>query len=77
MAAIGIEVVDASVIAVRDGVRMAASPGVALVAPSRLTVGEPAAAAARLQPVLAADRFWVDLSQESFAGTATPPLSHA
>jgi hypothetical protein len=77
MAAIGIEVVDAAVIAVRDGERLAASPGIALLAPAGPVVGEAAAAAARLQPVLAADRFWSDLSQDAFAGAGTQPLSHA
>ena len=77
MAAIGIEVVDAAVIAVRDGERLAASPGIALLAPSGPVVGEAAAAAARLQPVLAADRFWSDLSQDAFAGAGERPLSHA
>ena len=77
MAAIGIEVVDAAVIAVRDGERLAASPGIALLAPAGPVVGEAAAAAARLQPVLAADRFWSDLSQDAFAGGGGRPLSHA
>jgi hypothetical protein len=77
MAAIGIEVVDAALIAVRDGARVAASPGVALLAPEGLQVGEAAAAAQRLQPVLAADRFWSDLAQDSYAGNAGATLSHA
>lgn len=77
MAVIGIEIVDASVVAVRDGARLAASPGVALLAPSGPLIGEAALAAARLQPVLASDRFWSDLSQEAFAGSAGQPMSHA
>ncbi|MGH8204242.1 MAG: hypothetical protein ACREST_06510, partial [Steroidobacteraceae bacterium] len=77
MAVIGIEVVDASVVAVRDGARLAASPGVALLAPTGPLIGEAALAAARLQPVLASDRFWSDLSQEAFAGSAAQPMSHA
>ena len=48
MAVIGIEIVDASVVAVRDGARLAASPGVALLAPSGPLIGEAALAAARL-----------------------------
>jgi hypothetical protein len=77
VAVIGIELVDAAVVAVREGALAAASPGVALVSPSGLVVGEPARAAERLQPVLATDRFWSDLSQEAFARTAHPPVSHA
>ncbi len=77
MAAIGIEAVDAALIAVRDGERLAASPGIALLAPAGAVVGEAAAAAARLQPVLAADRFWTDLSQDAFAGDAEHAVSHA
>ena len=38
MATIGIEVVDAALVAVREGVRVAASPGVALMAPEGLRV---------------------------------------
>jgi hypothetical protein len=77
MAAIGIEAVDAAVIAVREGERLAASPGIALLAPSGPVVGEAAAAAARLQPVIAADRFWTDLSQDAIAGASGRPVSHA
>jgi hypothetical protein len=77
MATIGIELTDAAVIAVRDGVRVAASPGIALAEPQGLLVGEHAAAAARLKPMLATDHFWTDLSMESFAPNAHPPLSHA
>ncbi len=77
MATIGIEVVDAAVTAVRDGARVAASPGVALLDPAGVVVGELAATAARLQPVLAADRFWSDLAQDSFAGGSEHALSHA
>jgi hypothetical protein len=74
---IGIEVVDAAVTVVRDGARVAASPGVALLDPAGVVVGEPAAAAARLQPVLAADRFWSDLAKDSLAGGSERGLSHA
>jgi len=77
MAAIGIEIVDAALVAVREGVRVAASPGVALLAPEGLRVGEAAAATQRLQPVLAADRFWSDLAQDSYAGNAGSTQSHA
>jgi len=77
MGAVGIEVVDAGVLAVRDGVRLAASPGVAVLEPSGLVVGEAAAALARLKPVLASDRFWADLASDVMAGPADSPLSHA
>ena len=77
MATIGIELVDAAVTVVRDGVRLAASPGVALVDPAGLVIGEAAAAGARLQPVIANDRFWSDLSVDALARTAEPQVSHA
>lgn len=77
MALIGIELVDAAVTAVRDGVRVAASPGVALADPAGLVIGEAAAAGARLQPVIASDRFWSDLSVDALARTAEPQFSHA
>jgi hypothetical protein len=74
---IGIEVVDAAITVVRDGVRLASSPGIALFDPAGVVVGEAAAAAARLQPVLASDRFWSDLTQDSLAGPADCARSHA
>ncbi len=77
MATIGIELVDAAVTAVRGGRRLASSPGVALVDPAGVVVGEAAAAAARLKPVLACDRFWSDLAVDSLVRTAVPPVSHA
>lgn len=77
MSAIGIEIVDAAVTVVRDGTRLASSPGIALVDPAGVVVGEAAAAAARLQPVLASDRFWSDLALDSLAGPADRAQSHA
>ena len=77
MSAIGIETSDAAVVAVRDGERLAASPGVALLAAAGPVVGESAAAGLRLQPMLAADRFWTDLSREALAGAAGQAASHA
>ncbi len=77
MATIGLELVDAALVAVRDGVRAAASPGIALLDPQGLLVGEAAAAAARLKPVLAADRFWADLATDSLAQSAGSAVSHA
>jgi len=77
MAMIGIELVDAAVVAVRDGVRLAGSPGVALVDPAGLEIGEVAAAGARLKPVIANDRFWSDLSVDALARAAEPQVSHA
>ena len=77
MAAIGIEAVDAAVVAARDGALLAASPGVAVLAAGGPVVGAAAAAALRLQPVLAADRFWSDLSQDALAGAGGESASHA
>lgn len=77
MATIGIEIVDAAVTVVRDGVRLASSPGIALFDAAGVVVGEAAAATARLQPVLASDRFWSDLAQDSLAGPSDRARSHA
>jgi len=77
MATIGLELVDAALVAVRDGARVATSPGVALLDPQQLLVGEAAAAAARLRPVFATDRFWADLAADSLAQASGPPVSHA
>ncbi len=77
MATIGIEIVDAAVTVVRDGVRLASSPGIALLDAAGVVVGEAAAATARLQPVLASDRFWSDLAQDSLAGPSDRARSHA
>jgi len=77
MATLGLELVDAALVAVRDGVRVAASPGVALLDPQGLLVGEAAAASARLNPVLAVDRFWADLSTESLAQAVNSTVTHA
>ena len=77
MAMIGLELVDAALVAVRDGACLAKSPGVALLEPQGLIVGEAAAAAARLKPVLASDRFWSDLAADALAQVSGPPVSHA
>ena len=77
MATIGLEIVDAALLAVRDGLRLAASPGVALIDPEGLLVGEPAAAALRLRPVLAVDRFWNDLAADAMVQAAATPVSYA
>lgn len=77
MATIGIELVDAALTAVREGGRVAASPGVALLDPGGLLVGEAALAVARLKPVLAADRFWTDLASDSQAVIGGRVLAHA
>jgi len=77
MPTIGIEVVDAAVTVVRDGARLASSPGIALLEPAGVVVGEAAAAAARLRPVLASDRFWSDLAQDALAGPPDRQMSHA
>jgi len=77
MTTIGLELVDAALMAVRDGVRVAASPGVALIDPEGLLVGEAAAAATRLRPVLATDRFWADLATDAMVQTVGSTVSHA
>ena len=77
MATIGIEIVDAGLIAARDGARVAASPGVALVEGTVITTGEAAAAAARLKPALVNDRYWSDLSASSLARAEDSDVSHA
>ncbi len=77
MATIGLELVDVALIAVREGARTAASPGVALMDPAGLLVGEPAAANLRLRPLLAVDRFWTDLAADSMVQTAGLVASHA
>ena len=77
MTIIGLELVDAELLAVRDGLRVAASPGVALIDPAGLLVGGPAAAALRLRPVLAADRFWTDLATDALVQAAATPVSYA
>ncbi len=77
MATIGFELVDAAIIAARDGARVTASPGVAVIDPAGLLVGETAAATMRLQPLLATDRFWTDLAADAMVQTATLQVSHA
>ena len=77
MATIGIEFVDAALIATRDGARIAASPGVALLDGAAIVTGEAAAAAARLTPALASDRYWSDLATDSMARMEEPRVSHA
>jgi len=77
MATIGIEIVDAALLATRDGVRVAASPGIALVEGAAIVTGEAAAAVARLKPALVNDRYWSDLSTASLARAEDPVASHA
>src|SRR5262245_19023603 len=77
MATIGIEIADTALVVVRDGELLAASPGIALAEPGAPLVGEQAAAAARLKPTHATDRFWSDLSTESWVPNTEPPVSHA
>ena len=77
MATIGLELVDAALLAVRDGLRLAASPGVALIDREGLLVGESAVAAMRLRPVLAADHFWTDLAADAMVQAAAMPVSYA
>lgn len=77
MATIGLELADAALLAVRDGEPLAASPGVALLAPEGLVVGVAAAAAARLRPTLLADRYWSELSAEVPARPGVDGRTHA
>lgn len=77
MATLGIEIVDAALIAARDGARVAAQPGVALLRGAAIETGEAAAASQRLTPSLANDRYWSDLATDSLARTEEPQLSHA
>lgn len=61
MARVAIEIVDAGLVAARDGAVSESSPGIALLDPSGIVTGSEAAAQERLRPVLAFDRFWGDL----------------
>jgi hypothetical protein len=70
MATVALELADAGLLALRDGALSAPSPGVALLDPAGVTVGREAAAALRLKPVLAMDRFWSALSLEPLVRTA-------
>ena len=77
MATIGIEIVDAALVAAKDGARVAAQPGVALIGAGAVTTGEAAAAVQRLTPALVNDRYWSDLATDSLARAEAPQLSHA
>lgn len=77
MATLGIEIVDAALVAARDGARVAAQPGVALMGGAAIATGEAAAANQRLTPALANDRYWSDLAAESLARAEEPQVSHA
>ncbi|MCU0976100.1 MAG: FHA domain-containing protein [Steroidobacteraceae bacterium] len=70
MSLVALELVDAGLVALKGEALSAPSPGVALLDPAGVTVGREAAAALRLKPVLAADRFWSALSLEPLARTA-------
>jgi hypothetical protein len=61
---VAIEVVDAGLVAARDGALSAVSPGIALLDASGLAIGREAAAQARVKPVHAFDRYWSDLSTD-------------
>lgn len=64
MPAVALELVDAGLRALRGGELSAPSPGVALLDPAGVLVGREAAAALRLKPVQAMDRYWSALSTE-------------
>lgn len=70
MALVAIELSDAGLLALKGEALSAPSPGVALLDPGGVTVGREAAAALRLKPVFAVDRFWSALSLEPLARAA-------
>ena len=77
MADVGIELIDAGVLAARGNALSPASPGIALLAEEEVIVGRAAAAQARLKPVYVADRFWSDLSTDPMPRAAASAHSHA
>lgn len=78
MPRIAFELVDAGVVPAREGAVSAPSPGIALLEPADVvTVGAEAAARARLQPVLAFDRFWSELSTDPLPRPAAGAGSRA
>jgi hypothetical protein len=64
MPTVALEFADDGLIAARDGAITLQSAGVAVLGQSGLAVGNDAAAAARLSPLLANDRYWSDLSTD-------------
>jgi hypothetical protein len=64
VARVAIELVDAGLVAARDGSVSSPSPGIALLDPAGIVTGREAAAQSRLKPVLAFDRFWSDLTTD-------------
>ena len=64
MSRIALEIVDAGLLAAREGAVSSPSPGLAVLDPAGLAVGREAAVQARLKPVLAFDRFWSDLTTD-------------
>ena len=64
VATVAIELVDAGLVAAREGVVSAPSPGIAMLDAAGVTTGREAAAQARLKPVFAFDRFWSDLTAD-------------
>ena len=77
MADIGIELIDAGVLAARGEALSPPSPGIALLEPGGAIVGRAAAAQARLKPVYVADHFWADLSKDPMPRAAARARSHA
>ena len=77
MADVGIELIDAGVLAARGDALSPASPGIALLEQEGAVVGRAAAARARLNPVYMADRFWADLSTDPMPRAADWARSHA
>jgi hypothetical protein len=64
MSTVALEIADDQLLAARDGAVTLKSPGVAVLGPAGLVVGSDAAATARLNPLLANDRYWSDLSTD-------------
>jgi hypothetical protein len=62
VASVSIELVDAGLVAAREGLVSSPSPGIAMLDSAGVTTGREAAAQARLKPVFAFDRFWSDLT---------------
>ncbi len=77
MATIGIEFVDAGLAAVREGARVAAVPGIAVLGEAGILTGDAAAAAARTSSAPTSDRFWSELALESWARAEEPRVSLA
>jgi len=77
VARVALELVDAGLVAVKDGEVSAPSPGIALLDPAGVMTGGEAAAQARLKPLLAHDRFWSELTTDPLPRTLPQAGSRA